>query len=114
MTTVEVMQPITEISPAPRRAPAVGKRASGGEETLDASLCGQFTSRPRAARGLINEPFASGIIYPAVLGAWAYVALYPRWRTAASWIALAFFAAGFGGTLAYSFRLGLRNADVEC
>ena len=36
---------------------------------------GQFLSRPRRLLGLINEPFAAGVIYPAVLGAWTFVAL---------------------------------------
>jgi aminoglycoside 6'-N-acetyltransferase I len=36
---------------------------------------GQFRSRPGALLGFINEPFASGIIYPAVLAAWTFVAL---------------------------------------
>lgn len=36
---------------------------------------GQFKSRPREVAGLINEPFAAGIIYPAVLAAWIFLAL---------------------------------------
>jgi hypothetical protein len=36
---------------------------------------GQFASRPRAVRGIINEPFAAGLIYPAVLAAWTFLGL---------------------------------------
>jgi hypothetical protein len=36
----------------------------------------QFKKRPREVAGLINEPFAAGIIYPAVLAAWTFVALW--------------------------------------
>jgi len=45
-------------------------------EKLEESLgTGQFTNRPRGFAGFINEPFASGIIYPAVLAVWTYIAL---------------------------------------
>jgi len=37
---------------------------------------GQFFTRPPGILGFINEPFAAGIIYPAVLAAWTYLALY--------------------------------------
>jgi hypothetical protein len=36
---------------------------------------GQFLSRPDAILGFINEPFAAGVIYPAVLASWLYLAL---------------------------------------
>ena len=36
---------------------------------------GQFDRRPEGVAGFINEPFAAGIIYPAVLAAWTYIAL---------------------------------------
>ena len=35
---------------------------------------GQFLGRPNGVVGFINEPFAAGIIYPAVLAAWTFVA----------------------------------------
>ena len=37
---------------------------------------GQFDRRPDGVAGFINEPFAAGIIYPAVLAAWTYIALF--------------------------------------
>lgn len=36
---------------------------------------GQFIDRPLGIVGFINEPFAAGIIYPAVLAAWAFLAI---------------------------------------
>lgn len=36
---------------------------------------GQFKKRPLGVLGLINEPFAAGVIYPAVLAAWTFLAL---------------------------------------
>lgn len=36
---------------------------------------GQFTQRPSGVGLLINEPLAAGIIYPAVLAAWMFLAL---------------------------------------
>ncbi|MFX0194484.1 MAG: hypothetical protein ACFFCW_00055 [Candidatus Hodarchaeota archaeon] len=36
---------------------------------------GQFGERPRGVAGFINEPFAAGVIYPAVLAAWTFLAL---------------------------------------
>jgi hypothetical protein len=36
---------------------------------------GQFRERPPGAAGFINEPFAAGVIYPAVLAAWTFLAL---------------------------------------
>jgi hypothetical protein len=42
-------------------------------------LDGQFGWRPRSVAGMINEPFAAGIIYPVVLAAWMFVALVSTW-----------------------------------
>ncbi|MFX0197473.1 MAG: hypothetical protein ACFFCW_15225 [Candidatus Hodarchaeota archaeon] len=36
---------------------------------------GQFIDRPLGVFGFINEPFAAGLIYPAVLAAWAFLAM---------------------------------------
>jgi hypothetical protein len=36
---------------------------------------GQFVTRPPGVIGFINEPFAAGVIYPAVLAAWTFLAL---------------------------------------
>jgi hypothetical protein len=39
------------------------------------SVAGQFNTRPDGACLVLNEPFASGVIYPAVLAAWTFLAL---------------------------------------
>jgi hypothetical protein len=70
---------------------------------------GQFTLRPRAVIGVINEPFASGIIYPAVLAAWAFVGLYPICPVASGVIALLLFGIGFALSLWYNFWLKSAN-----
>jgi hypothetical protein len=40
-------------------------------------VAGQFKSRPRHAAGFIHEPFATSIVYPAVIAAWTYLAFVP-------------------------------------
>jgi hypothetical protein len=46
------------------------------EENLDINKEeGQFIDRPLGVIGFINEPFAAGVIYPAVLAAWAFLAM---------------------------------------
>lgn len=55
-------------------------RLIGAGEELEIKLGiqegeGQFRDRPLGVLGFINEPFASGVIYPAVLAAWAFLAM---------------------------------------
>ena len=52
--------------------------AAGGELEKNLGINkkeGQFIDRPLGIIGFINEPFAAGIIYPAVLAAWAFLAM---------------------------------------
>jgi hypothetical protein len=66
---------------------------------------GQFTCRPDAVFGWINEPFAAGVIYPAVLASWIVVAFWKNpgwWAWAISGVV---FFAGLASTLAYDRRL---------
>lgn len=70
---------------------------------------GQFTRRPREVIGFINEPFASGIIYPAVLAAWAFVGFYPVCPIASGVIAFFLFGIGFALSLWYNFWLKSAN-----
>jgi hypothetical protein len=77
-----------------------GKRL---EESL--RIDGHFRGRPRELAGFINEPFASGIIYPAVMAAWIYLAcssgsVRPAWLPP-----LIVFAVGFLGSIAYNRHL---------
>lgn len=65
-------------------------------------MTGPFTARPRALQGFINEPFAAGIVYPAVMAAWAFIGLYFYAPYGSCWAAVIIFAAGFAGMLAYN------------
>ena len=58
-------------------------------------ISGQFTSRPRDICGLVNEPFAAAVIYPAVLAAWIYLAI-GTWS-----VPIAIFVVGFFGTVLF-------------
>lgn len=67
---------------------------------------GQFTRRPHGVAGLINEPFASGVIYPAVLAAWTFLALvFSQSQDAAQWWALCVFFIGFAFSVIYDLIL---------
>lgn len=65
---------------------------------------GQFTERPREVVWFINEPFAAGIIYPAVLAAWMYLALVFTLPQAAQWAPVLVFFVGFALTLIYDLQ----------
>jgi hypothetical protein len=60
---------------------------------------GQFLQRPHEVLGLINEPFAAGVIYPAVLAAWTFVASHSRYPNAARGLAAVVFFVGFAISL---------------
>ena len=72
---------------------------------------GQFRKRPDNVLYFINEPFAAGVIYPAVLAGWMFLTLaFPQpdqppaieaALTAAIWV----FAVGFLTTLIYNLAL---------
>jgi hypothetical protein len=64
---------------------------------------GQFGRRPPSLLGIVNEPFAAAAIYPAVLGAWAYLAFDSPATS------LVTFIAGFLSILGYC--LWLRFSD---
>jgi hypothetical protein len=66
---------------------------------------GQFERRPESIAGVINEPFAAGIIYPAVLAAWAFFAFFFAWPHANPWIPILVFIVGFACTFRYARRL---------
>jgi len=67
---------------------------------------GQFSKRPHGVVGLINEPFASGVIYPAVLAAWTFLALAsPESQDAAKRWALRVFLIGFAFSFIYDLIL---------
>jgi len=60
---------------------------------------GQFTSRPRSIGGVINEPFASALIYPASMAAWSFLALVFVSVLAACLVAVLVFVLGCLGTI---------------
>jgi hypothetical protein len=77
---------------------------------------GQFEKRPREVARLINEPFAAGVIYPAVLAAWTFLAAVfmpedvPWWAPHdqdALWWAIGVFIVGF--VVSFYFNLKLKN-----
>ena len=66
----------------------------------------QFTKRPPGVAGLINEPFAAGVIYPAVLAAWTFVAsVFSSSCHAARWAAICVFLVGFAVLFFYNIKL---------
>ena len=79
-------------------------------ETLQLKVNGQFKSRPPSVLGFIDEPFAGGIIYPAVLASWLYVALDYTNPQASLLVAIITFFAGFVCMLVYKHWLRM-DAD---
>ena len=77
-------------------------------QDLEASMHienGQFTKRPQNIAGVINEPFAAGVIYPTVLAAWTFFTLAFIWPKANPLIPIVVLAVGFAGTLLYEYTL---------
>ena len=89
---------------------------------------GQFTQRPPGVALLINEPLAAGIIYPAVLAAWTFLALaFPQiqdasagqaqdttpliFREAAQYWAIRVFLVGFA--VSFFYNLVLIKDDIR-
>jgi hypothetical protein len=54
---------------------------------------------------VINEPFAAGIIYPAVMAAWMYLALFYTARHLGMAISIVIFLLGFILTFTYDCQL---------
>jgi uncharacterized protein (DUF433 family) len=81
------------------------------EEDLDIDAQrGQFTARPREVAEVVNEPFAAGVIYPAVLAAWTFVALVPGSQDVQWWttgLAIGVFVIGFAVALYFNLKLGI-------
>jgi hypothetical protein len=86
-----------------KKCHALLKTGAQLEDSL--GIAGQFKNRPRAVLRVINEPFAAGLIYPAVLAAWTFLALVFALSHAAPWVALIVFFVALAGTLFYDFRL---------
>jgi hypothetical protein len=67
---------------------------------------GQFTVRRKLVGRVINEPFAAGIIYPAVMAAWIYLAFFYTARQLGAAISLTIFFLSFILTFMYDMHLG--------
>jgi hypothetical protein len=79
---------------------------------------GQFTQRPPGVATFINEPLAAGVIYPAVLAVWTFLALAsPQFQdappkagdVAQDW-AIRIFLIGFG--ISFFYNLVLIKEDL--
>jgi hypothetical protein len=66
---------------------------------------GHFITRPREVIRVINEPFAAGVIYPAVLAAWMYFALAFVWPQSAQLVAITLFIGGLALVIVFSLLL---------
>jgi hypothetical protein len=62
---------------------------------------------------LINEPFASGVVYPAVLAAWIYMAVFSAHLAIAVYLATAVFFVGFFTVLIFNLILDLNERSSE-
>src|SRR5271166_4247416 len=79
---------------------------------------GQFVSRPQALLGFINEPFAAGVIYPAVLASWTFLWFVKADANSkiglSAWgIAGLVFAGGLAFTLIHDYQLK-KKFKTEC
>jgi len=63
------------------------------------NIYGQFRSRPHEVAGFIDEPFAASVIYPASLGAWAFLAAAFTQLPMALVSAIVVFVVGFAVSL---------------
>lgn len=70
---------------------------------------GQFTTRPNNVLHVVNEPFAAAAIYPAVLAAWTYLALFFDNRDLGKALSALVFVIGFATILL--FDATLRHPD---
>jgi len=91
---------------------------TGGRIERQLGIHGQFLNRPREVACFINEPFAAGIIYPAVGAAWMFLALaFPlpqdaAWPSYALGIAIVVFLVGFAVTAFYNWWLGKNRGKL--
>jgi hypothetical protein len=70
---------------------------------------GQFTKRPREVARLINEPLAAAVIYPAVLAAWTFIALFLKSQQGARGWAISVFSVGFAVSFFFNLKLKMEE-----
>ena len=81
-------------------------------EKIIGEQCGQFTKRPFGVLGLINEPSAASIIYPAVLAAWVFIGYFDADNFGcAKYKAFGVFAIGF--IIVFGYTLFLIKDDIK-
>jgi hypothetical protein len=85
---------------------------AGRRAEADMNVPGQFTNRPHSIAGLINEPFAAALVYPAVLAGWAFLALAYVSVLVGAIVAAVLFTAGFGVSLLMHQRDSRRRRAV--
>ena len=76
----------------------------GAGKDLERSMSltdGQFVRRPNNLLWVVNEPFAAALIYPSVLAAWTYLALFYEDRSAAKAVSVRVLIGGFVLILLY-------------
>jgi len=79
-----------------------------------AKKLGQFDRRPDGILGFIAEPFASSVIYPAVVATWTYIIfLDDPMPTCAKYWALGVFVLIFGITNFYAYDLKKKLMGVK-
>jgi hypothetical protein len=74
---------------------------------------GEFCRRPHSLLDFVDEPFAAGIIYPAVTGSWLYLALKFSYPELSVPIPMIVFLIGFVGMLFYDRWLGHDGAKFD-
>jgi len=67
----------------------------GKELEYSMGVEGQFQRWPHSLGRFINEPIAASIIYPIILAAWSYVAMFSLGPQIAIWISAVVFIIGF-------------------
>jgi hypothetical protein len=70
---------------------------------------GQFIRRPPHLLGVVNEPFAAAVIYPAVLASWTYLAFFFEDPQRGKNISLTVAVVGFVGILLYDQSLNPKS-----
>jgi hypothetical protein len=81
---------------------------AGIELETDMRVHGQFTSRPNR---VVNELFAAGIVYPAVLAGWLFLVLFTSGVDDPGYIAGLVFFVGFACMLIWDVRLWREAED---
>ncbi|MCX4672344.1 hypothetical protein OG453_37740 [Streptomyces sp. NBC_01381] len=86
-----------------------GLIAAGRRIEQNWNCVGQFDGRPHALAGLVNEPFAAALVYPAVLAGWMYLVLADWSERGAAIIVVGLFGGLFVSGSSLCVRMHLRD-----